>query len=185
MQPDSAIVLMSGGLDSTACAHFLKRQGLLTRGLFIDFGQAAAEPEGAAVKKVSSQLGIEVETISFRSVRSYTAGEITGRNAFLILAALVSAPPGKHLVGIGIHAGTPYFDCSPQFLKAIGNIVQDCSNGRCSVVAPFVNWPKGDIHAYLREHNVPIDCTYSCELGALPPCGECLSCKDREMLDVG
>ena len=185
MQADSAIVLMSGGLDSTACAHFLKRQGLSTRGLFVDFGQAAVEPEGIAVEKVSSQLGIEVERISFRSARSYASGEIPGRNAFLILSAVVSAPPGTHLVGIGIHAGTPYFDCSPQFLKAIGNMVQDCSNGRCGVVAPFINWPKGDIHAYLGEYNLPIDITYSCESGTLPPCGECLSCKDRALLDVG
>jgi 7-cyano-7-deazaguanine synthase len=47
--------------------------------------------------------------------------------------------------------------------------------------APFATWTKQDIIAYCRTRNVPVHLTYSCERGTEPPCGTCLSCKDRSL----
>ena len=38
-----ATVLMSGGIDSAACAAFLAAQGIKVSALFVDHGQAAAD----------------------------------------------------------------------------------------------------------------------------------------------
>lgn len=48
-----ATVLISGGIDSAACAHLLAAQGHLVHGIFVDFGQAARDHESRAVERVA------------------------------------------------------------------------------------------------------------------------------------
>ena len=52
-----ATVLLSGGLNSISCAHFLKQRGLSVRGLFIDHGQAAARNEAIASAALADMGG--------------------------------------------------------------------------------------------------------------------------------
>ena len=42
-----ATVLMSGGINSAACAHFLRRQGFVVDAIFLDYGQLAATLKAA------------------------------------------------------------------------------------------------------------------------------------------
>ena len=46
-------VLFSGGIDSASCIHFFKTKGCEVRGIFVDFGQAAARRENEAVNRLS------------------------------------------------------------------------------------------------------------------------------------
>ncbi len=85
----TATVLMSGGIDSAACAHLLCSRGISVDGLFIDHGQAAAERETRAVSALADHLGIAVRKASLLASRPFGAGELPGRNAFLIFTALL------------------------------------------------------------------------------------------------
>ena len=87
-------------------------------------------------------------------------------------------------IKIGIHAGTGYPDCSKPFITPIQEVVNAYANGIVEILAPFIDWQKSDIYSYSKSNNVPIHLTYSCECGGPPPCGKCLSCKDRELLDA-
>jgi 7-cyano-7-deazaguanine synthase len=111
----TATVLMSGGIDSAACAHFLRSSGMSVDGLFIDHGQAAAEPEAKAVAALAGHLGIAVRKAGLMGSHSFGAGELLGRNAFLIFTALLLSGGRSGLLGLGLHAGTPYYDCSEAF----------------------------------------------------------------------
>ncbi len=174
-----ATVLLSGGIDSAACARLLSAQRYHVRGIFVDYGQAAAQEERQAVTRLQDFLGIKVCLIEAKSVNRFGAGELIGRNAFLISTAIFLGQAHQGLVAIGVHGGTPYYDCSPSFIAQVNRLAQEHTGGRLTVIAPFLDWNKGQIVAYFRDSGLPISATYSCESGTIPPCGWCASCRDR------
>lgn len=176
------LVLLSGGLDSTACLHFYREMGRQPCALFIDYDQAAALYEEQAAKDVAAYFGVQIHIAKWRGVRSKGIGNITARNAFLLSAALMESPPEIAIVAIGLHAGTEYTDCSVAFIDRMQSIFEIYTNGAVQVVAPFVSWSKSEVFAYARTNNIPIDLTYSCETGGVDRCGECLSCQDWKEL---
>jgi 7-cyano-7-deazaguanine synthase len=82
----------------------------------------------------------------------------------------------------GLHAGTAYGDCTSSFVALMQQVFDIYTDGICRVAAPFVEWTKKDIWDFCVEEQVPINLTYSCEVGGKVPCGLCLSCKDLEVL---
>jgi 7-cyano-7-deazaguanine synthase len=181
--PKKVTVLFSGGIDSTSCIRFFKDRGHEVRAIFIDFGQAAAKCERRAIEALRDQLETPVTVVKVASELSFGSGELVGRNAFLIFAAILVGGCRNGLLAIGVHAGTPYYDCSPTFIERINLLVEESTNGRLSVVAPFVHWQKDDVYSFFLSLNVPLSQTYSCEAGTNPPCGKCASCRDRVRLE--
>lgn len=177
----NTLVLMSGGLDSMACAHFLQGQGNAVSGAFIDYGQAAASAEKKAANKVAAAFGMPLRSFGVDGA-SFATGELVGRNAFLIFSAVFLTKHWSGLVATGIHAGTPYFDCSVSFLNSMGKLVAEQTDGALRLVSPFANWTKLDIFQYAKSAGLPLKLTYSCEAGTDPPCGKCASCLDRELI---
>jgi 7-cyano-7-deazaguanine synthase len=178
-----ATVLLSGGIDSAACVHFLQGRGHDVAGVFVDFGQAAAHQEWRYAHLVSDHFLIPLRIIRVASQETFGIGELTGRNAFLMSSAILLGGCREGLLAVGIHAGTPYFDCSPAFVARIDPLIRECSNGRISVLAPFVNWSKDEVYSYFVNARIPLRKTYSCEAGVVPPCKKCASCKDRARLE--
>lgn len=173
---------MSGGMDSTACAHLFLCQGMTVDAIFVEYGQAAVSEERRAVNAITTHLGVPLHCLRLQANTEFSSGELTGRNAFLISTAVFATRGRSGLIGLGIHAGTPYYDCSEAFLNSINQLVQEQTNGKVAVAAPFLSWSKSDIHDYFRSTNLPLDVTYSCESGTQPPCGVCASCRDRRAL---
>jgi 7-cyano-7-deazaguanine synthase len=152
------------------------------RGLFIDHGQAAANQEEAAVRALASKLQIEVSACRLSNASKLKAGELIGRNAMLIFAGLFIGECKDGILAIGIHAGTEYYDCSPAFLNVAARLVSDQTDGKISLLAPFLDWTKKDVFDYFLSAKLPLELTYSCEAGTVPVCGKCASCRDRQML---
>lgn len=166
-----------------ACAHFLKKEeGFAVRGIFVDYGQAAAAAEGRAVRTVAKRLKIPLEVVVLRSGRRFGPGELLGRNLLLVSTALFLADPKPNLLAIGLHAGSPYYDCTPRFCLSLQALVSEHTNGTTTLVVPFLHWSKGQIFEYARRAKLPVAATYSCEVGTHPECGRCLSCLDRREL---
>jgi 7-cyano-7-deazaguanine synthase len=99
------------------------------------------------------------------------------------MAALMERPRSATGIAIGIHAGTAYPDCSPLFVDRMQAVYDLYTSGRVKIVAPFLEWSKGEILAYACSSGVPLGLTYSCEAGSEPPCECCRSCLDRKLLD--
>ena len=178
----SATVLMSGGIDSTACAHHLLRQSYVVDAVFIDYNQAARQKEFLAAKSIASILDIPFRSLSIDGIAPSGPGELLGRNALLLFLTLFAIRLQSRLLAIGVHAGTPYYDCSSSFLDTMARTIQEHTDGRVSVIAPFLTWSKSDIYSYFLSSALPVKHTYSCEAGTEPPCGLCASCRDRRML---
>ncbi|SUS03286.1 7-cyano-7-deazaguanine synthase [uncultured Defluviicoccus sp.] len=160
----------------------LLKQGYGVGGLFIDYGQAAAEHEALAVRRIADQLSIPLMKTSITGLPPFGPGELAGRNAFFVFTALLATRGQPGLIAVGIHDGTPYYDCSTRFVDSIGTLVAEHTDGKTSVIAPFLRWSKKDVVEYFRSTGLPFEMTYSCEAGATPPCGRCASCRDREAL---
>lgn len=178
-----ATVLMSGGIDSAACAAFLTAQGFRISALFVDYGQAALKQEQAAVRLLATVLGIEVRELAFKGAAPFGPGELVGRNAFLVFAALFANRAQSNLIALGLHSGTPYYDCSPAFIDTINRAVAEHTDNAVQVIAPFVKWTKRDVYDYFMQAGLPIESAYSCETGGEPTCGSCASCLDRKALE--
>lgn len=181
----SRTILLSGGIDSACLLALCAEQDRdNVDALFVDYGQAAAGPERDAAVAVAASFGTRLREAQV-SMGPIPPGEIPGRNALLVHLALSMAGPGPVTVMLGIHAGTGYRDCSPEFVAAMQVAFDAHRDGTAQLAAPFVTWTKTEIYAYADAMSVPVPLTYSCEAGTVPPCGACPSCRDRKLLRAG
>ena len=180
--PALAWLLLSGGIDSAACAAFYLERGFDVRCLHIDFGQPASRNEQTSARQVAHHYGLPLSILRWTGSGRRTNGEIVGRNAFLLLGALLEIGTGPGVLAIGVHSGTPYFDCSQNFLTTVQAICDGYCNGRVRLAAPFISWSKHQVYLFCKSANVPLHLTYSCEIGTDPICGDCMSCQDRRAL---
>ena len=148
------------------------------------YGQPATRQETTAATAIAHHYRIPLTLVRFVGGRPKSDGELLGRNALLLFTALMEIEDFSAILALGIHSGTPYYDCSSSFLTSVQSIIDGQCDGRIRVVAPFLEWTKKEIWDYCIEHRVPIDLTYSCERGLDHPCGICLSCRDMEALRV-
>ena len=180
----NAWILMSGGLDSTTAVFFYLKQGFNVFGIFIDYGQKAAHYEKIAVVSVAKFYKIPLTILKWSGCREHSDGEILGRNAFLVTAALTELGNEKGSLVLAIHSGLPYYDCSIAFKKEIQKVVTGCTFGLIGIATPFLTWSKADIWEFASSNNIPVNLIYSCENGTQPVCGSCLSCLDMETLNA-
>lgn len=173
------LVLLSGGIDSSCCVSFYRSQGFSVEALFVDYGHPAADAERRAARSISRYFGVPLREAAVRGLHVPKAGYVPGRNALLVATALASRGPSPGLLALGIHAGTPYPDCTLRFIDACQALTDVYADGTVQMAAPFLEWTKGDILEYVQEVGLPLRRTYSCEMGASKPCGRCLSCQDR------
>ena len=184
MARSSILVLVSGGVDSTACLHYYLEREKSPQALFINYGQAASGPEGAAAVRIAGHYKVSLTQLKLSGCCDKSPGLVRGRNAYLALAALLELPAGLTSIALAIHSGTPYWDCSSEFVNTIQGLFDAYTDGKVRLRVPFLRWSKGQILRYCLERQVPLSLTYSCEAGVSPPCGDCPSCRDWEAARV-
>lgn len=182
LDSDKAWVLLSGGIDSSACVAFYLEQGFSVAGIFFDYGQIAMPREVRAAEAIAKHYCIPLTKLTWMGTQEKTSGLIRGRNALLLVGALMELPEDHGILSIGIHAGTSYQDCKGPFARKMQSLFDTYTRGRLQLGTPFLKWTKRDIWRYSRSKGVPLDLTYSCERGENQPCGLCLSCQDLEFL---
>lgn len=180
----NALVLLSGGIDSSCCIAFYQKMGYEVTGVFVDYGQPVVQREEQSANAIAKHYAIPLHTVHSSGPPAKFHGEIPGRNAYLVFAALLYHPTFSGTLALGIHAGTSYYDCSQVFASQLGNIVSGYRDGKVVLATPFLVWTKQMVYEFCLERKVPIHFTWSCEVGPTKPCGQCLSCRDRKQLNV-
>jgi 7-cyano-7-deazaguanine synthase len=183
MGQNEVLVLHSGGVDSTALINFFLKLNTKVISMHVNYGQLSARNESKAVKKICKHYDIHSKKITLKSGNLFKDGFIQGRNIFLLSSALLTASFINGQIALGIHDGTDYIDCGTDFLKLSNKIFTLYTNGRILVSAPFIKWNKKQILNYCHKESVPLDLTYSCELGLNQPCGKCPSCKELILIN--
>lgn len=183
--PGPVAVLLSGGLDSASCVAYYRNRGNSVMGVFVDYGQPVAMRERASAQSIAEWYGISVTEVSASGDLAQPPGEIPGRNGLFVFAAIAVAGVTSGLLALGVHNGSPYYDCSPHFVTSLNTLVSGCAGGRLRVVAPFLDWTKREIWDYAKLAGVPLELTWACEVNSDVACNTCVSCIDLEALRAG
>lgn len=203
-----AVVLLSGGLDSSTCAAQAIADGYQVTALSFDYGQRhdrelQAAAEIAQALNISDHRMISVNlaqwggsSLTDARMRLPTEGVkadeipstyVPGRNTVFIAIALSLAEAiAAKAIYLGINAVdySGYPDCRPAYLSAFQDLAALSSKAGLEghapqLVAPLVMDSKVDIVRRALRLGIPIEKTWSCYQGDSKPCGMCDSCRIR------
>ncbi|UPM54527.1 7-cyano-7-deazaguanine synthase [Gottfriedia acidiceleris] len=176
---NSILVLLSGGIDSTALLEYYLSKKYEVSALFFDYGQPSCKKESQVAQEICRHYEIDLIEAKMGFPLKNNNGEFVGRNALFIVVALSFLPSNYSKIAIGIHTGTSYYDCSQTFVEDCQRLIDGYFSGTVLLEVPFLQYSKEQIIDYCIQKSIPISLTYSCELGHEGNCGKCLSCKDR------
>ena len=203
-----AIVLVSGGLDSTTVLAMARQQGYACYTLSFDYGQRhraelfAAERVSQALGDVEHKVvrlnldsigGSALTDMSIAVPEEETAGipitYVPARNTIFLSIALGWAEVlGANDIFIGVNAVdySGYPDCRPEFIAAFERVANlatqvGVEGHRLSVHAPLIDMTKGEIIKAGLALGVDYSLTVSCYQATDDglACGKCDSCRLR------
>lgn len=199
------VILLSGGLDSTAALALAHNGETAARAVVVDYGQRHVR-EIEAAQKIATRYGIPLHILDFRSwgvqlhgsaltdpsvpvphghyaAPTMAATIVPNRNAVLLMAAVGIADAYRcDRVITAVHAGDHpvYPDCRPEFIAAATAAASFATEGRVAIYAPFVNHTKADIARIAYDLGAPVGLTWSCYEGGELHCGACGTCTERK-----
>lgn len=175
-------VLLSGGIDSAVVLAILVAAGKSPEAMWLDWSQASRDAERAASQRIAAHYSATwiSRRVEWNPVMA-GPGEVPGRNDMLVATAALGLRAG--VVSIGIHAGTGYPDCSPEWVACWQAGLDRQSGGAVTLAAPLLTMTKGQICSLAVVLEVPLLLTHSCEAGD-SDCGRCRSCQDRKACGV-
>ncbi|HET9751329.1 MAG TPA: 7-cyano-7-deazaguanine synthase QueC [Myxococcales bacterium] len=204
-----AVVLFSGGLDSSTCLAIARKDGFAPHALCVRYGQRH-DRELEAARRVAQALGVPLKTLSL-DLRAIGGSALTGelevpkdapigqgipatyvpaRNTVLLALALGYAETlDAEDIYLGVNAVdySGYPDCRPAFVEAfekLANVATAAAvegRARYRVHAPLLQMSKAEIVRSGAALGVPFELTHSCYDPDLQgrACGRCDSCRLR------
>src|SRR3974390_145432 len=202
----SALVVLSGGMDSTVCAALAVRDfgAENVAALHIDYGQRTERRERQAFQEISARMGIRtwlaVQTSFFRAIGGSALTDeqisvpqapaeigteipvtyVPFRNSHFLSAAVSWAEVlGAEKIYIGAVAqdSSGYPDCRPEFYAAFNEAVRTgTKEGKIQIETPLIALRKAEIVRLGLELGAPFDLTWSCYSREDRACGMCDSC---------
>ncbi|MDH7556762.1 MAG: 7-cyano-7-deazaguanine synthase QueC [Candidatus Methanosuratincola sp.] len=197
---ERAVVVVSGGLDSTTVLYYALERGFSAFPLTFDYGQIA-RAEIRSAEAVSRRLGLPWRLVDLSGLSDLYMGatslvdrgiEITRefsrpiivpfRNAVLLSAAVAYADSiGARLVLYGAHASDAenYPDCRREFVEAMERAARLGTGSEISIEAPLLSLKKSEVVRLGARLGVPFELTWSCYRDGEVHCGSCESCENR------
>lgn len=205
-----AVVLFSGGLDSTTCLAYAKSQGFVPYALSFDYGQrhqaelnaatkiaAHFNAEHKIVKLAINQFGGSALTDAAIAVPDYDESNtsipityVPARNTIFLSIALAFAEVlGAHDIFIGVshvdYSGYP--DCRPEFIAAFQRLANLATKAGIEhkgikIHTPLIELSKADTIKLGHKLGVDYAMTVSCYQASSEgmACGKCDSCRLRK-----
>ncbi|MBI5751054.1 MAG: 7-cyano-7-deazaguanine synthase QueC [Hydrogenophilales bacterium] len=204
----SAVVLLSGGLDSATTLAIAKRQGYACYCLSLDYGQRH-RAELAAAAKVAQALGAAEHRVMQLDLAAFGGSALTdtslavpttpaagipityvpARNTIMLSLALAwSEVLGAHDIFIGVNAVdySGYPDCRPEYIAAFERVANlatkaGVEGAHLSLHAPLIQLSKAEIIRQGLQLGVDYALTVSCYQADAQgrACGVCDSCRLR------
>lgn len=207
MSNKSAVILVSGGMDSATAVYEAMDQGYEPYFLHTSYGQRTENKEYECAKALADEvdavdsLHIETEHLAQIGESSLTDDEmdvadadldsdeiptsyVPFRNSNLLsMATSYAEATDSSALFIGAHTEdfSGYPDCRPEFFEAFQNVIDLGTKPETDIdlMAPFVEWSKTEIAERGLELDVPYEITWSCYRDNEPACGTCDACAFR------
>ena len=206
---ENAVVLLSGGLDSTTALYWAVRKGWGVYALSVQYGQKSSFEIDCA--KLTTCLlpikGHKVATIDMGgwgnssltcpSVEIASTSDnsndipdtyVPARNMVLLslAASYAETVQATHLViGVSEVDYSGYVDCRSPFIKAMeeavnrGTALGEIEKQRISIETPFLHMTKAEEIALGMSWGIDYSLTWSCYRNRKKPCNDCESCQLR------
>jgi 7-cyano-7-deazaguanine synthase len=208
-----AVVLLSGGMDSSVCAALAARDHQAAA-VHVSYGQRTEERERRAFFAVCDRLGIKDRLLvrndalpaiggsaltdhSIGVPESHAMGQdipvtyVPFRNAHFLSVAVSWAEvlgAGQIYIGAVEQDSSGYPDCRPAYYEAFNEVIKlGTKEGRIQIVTPLIHLRKSEIVRLGLELGAPFDLTWSCYSREDSACGVCDSCvlRLRAFRDAG
>jgi 7-cyano-7-deazaguanine synthase len=204
---DKALVLLSGGQDSTTCLYWaidkFGRQNVAA--ISFDYGQrhrieldcakaiakAAGIPHTILPIDTFSALGGDALTepgIDVKPGVDETSGLpntfVPGRNLIFVTYAAAHAwrhDIGNIVIGVAQTDYSGYPDCREETIEALQQAIRLGMESQVEIHAPLMHLSKAETVELARDLDAldAMALTHTCYKGMRPPCGTCAACKLR------
>lgn len=201
-----AVVLLSGGLDSSTALYLAKADGHEVHVITFDYGQRHSR-ELRNAQAVAQKAGVKSHHVVSLNLAQWGGSSLTdmsltvedgntertdipqtyvpARNmVFLSVAASMAEALGAQHIYIGVsqvdYSG--YVDCRKVFIDAmekainLGTVMSAEDGKHIEIHAPFINMTKAEEIKLGEKLGVDFGLTWSCYKGGEKPCGVCDSC---------
>ena len=201
MGRSKAVVLLSGGLDSTVAFHL---SAGVVLALTFDYGQRAAKREVTCARRIARRRGVRhlalrlpwlaggaltdrsralprPDLASPKQTRaSADAVWVPNRNGVFIAVAAAFAErlgAGRVVVGFNREEARTFPDNSRGFIVAMNRALSFSTRGAVRVESPTAAWDKRRIVREARSRGIPLEPLWPCYEGGRAWCRKCESCR--------
>lgn len=202
-----AVIILSGGMDSTTLAYDVVKGGKYdeVHAISFDYGQVHKK-ELECARITATKLGLDsYYIVNLAPLGNLLSSALTGdcdvpegdyddsnqkltvvpnRNMIMLsIAAGYAMSIGATDLYYGAHAGdhTIYPDCRPEFVDAMNAVLAVAHYTPVRLHVPYQYFGKANIAAKGKQLGVPYEDTWTCYKGGEKPCGKCGSCNERLM----
>lgn len=207
--PIRAVVVLSGGMDSTVCATLAVREygAESVAALHVSYGQRTEVRERQAFDGICDRLGIARRLVVRNDALSAIGGSaltdsklevpdagpeighevpityVPFRNAHFLSVAVSWAEvllADKIFIGAVAQDSSGYPDCRSEYYDAFNQVIRTGTrDGSMQIVTPLISLRKAEIVRLGVELAAPFDLTWSCYSRVDAACGICESCALR------
>ena len=201
-----AVVILSGGMDSTTSLFIAKKEGFDIIPLHFNYGQRTQKRELKAFNDICDYLNLKnryvidlpffkqigASALVNKSLEVPVDGIKPGipityvpfRNGiFLSIATAIAEKENANAIYIGAveEDSSGYPDCTKGFIKSMEQSINlgTRPSTNITIKTPLINLKKEDIVKKAVEYDVPLHLTWSCYQNEDKACGVCDSCRLR------
>ena len=204
----SAVILLSGGMDSTTCLAWARAQGMICHTLAFDYGQRHRS-ELVAAAAISTALGAASHRVISIDPHQFAGSALTNTNIAIPQAASPGIPvtyvPARNTIFLAMALGyaevlaaqsivigvnaidySGYPDCRPAFIAAFRQLAALATRAGVeghpiAILAPLQDLSKAEIVTLGEKLGVDFARTVSCYQADEQgrACGQCDACRLR------
>jgi 7-cyano-7-deazaguanine synthase len=200
-----AVVILSGGMDSTLASFIAKKEGYDLIALHFNYKQRTEKRELESFENIVKILGAKSYVIDLPFFTQIGANALVDKNIsvptdgikpgvpityvpfrngiFLSIAAAIAEKEGAEAIFIGVveEDSSGYPDCKEEFIEAMQRAINlgTKEETNIEIKTPLIHLKKEDIVSYALKLDVPLELTWSCYQNEKRACGVCDSCRLR------
>ena len=203
LKMNKSIILLSGGLDSLVALSYCQKHTdyNIELALTFDYGQKAINEEIDASKKIADFYNIKHKVIKldwlkeitntslvadkevpyedFETINSMKSVWVPNRNSLFLNIAAAFADSYNYnyiIYGANKDEANTFRDNTEEFRTQISKCFETSTIVKPKVIAPLINYSKGDIVEMAIRDSVPLEYVRSCYNSGEKHCGKCESC---------
>jgi 7-cyano-7-deazaguanine synthase len=202
MKRTTALVMLSGGLDSATCLYWAKKNFSEISVITFNYYNRIENEKRAAVELARRVNIVNFLEINIPFIKEFSdfyngnhpapgydgrwASYVPARNLifYSIAAHYAEFLNIKRIIGgHNIQDGTFFIDATKDYIEKLNLLIKRgclfCNDDPCMILVPLAEMDRKTIINLAIELNVPIELTWSCHNKAKTHCGQCYACLQR------